>query len=572
MPLGAIKCLLVDDLEANLIALKALLSRDADEILLAQSGQEALELLLSHEEVAIAIVDVRMPGMDGFELAELMRGVERTRHVPIIFLTAGTYDSEYRFRGYEAGAVDFLHKPIEPAVLRSKVDVFIELWRQRQSLARQRDDLRIIAEEKSRLVEELRASEERLRTLTHDLEETVAARTRALTVSQEQLRALAAELNLAEQRERKRLATELHDHLAQMLVLCRLRLGQNKRLTGPDADPRGLIRQTEEALDQALAYTRTLVAELSPPVLYEFGLMAALRWLAERMQRDGFEVTLQERGQAGEAPPEEQAVLLFQSVRELLMNAQKHAGCDRALVALSHHPGEIGLTIRDEGCGFDVSAANVAQGEESSRVSTVGFGLFSIRERMRAMGGTFDIESTVGGGTTARLVLPIVARTVPVALEHTQGNRAGGAERSAVTHASPVSESPPDAARGKVRVLLVDDHAMVRQGLRSLLEGYHDVEVVGEASNGEEAIDAVARLQPGVVVMDVSMPKMNGIEATAHIKRRHPNAVVIGLSVQATPETRADMVRAGAETLLTKEGAVEELYGAIQHAVGNRPQ
>lgn len=137
--------LLVDDLEENLLSLEALLRRDDLELLKARSGDEALEILL-RGDVALALVDVQMPGLDGFELAELMRGNERTRHIPIIFVTAGSADGQRRFRGYEAGAVDFIQKPIEPDILRSKVDVFFQLYRQRQQLAVQRDELAAQAE------------------------------------------------------------------------------------------------------------------------------------------------------------------------------------------------------------------------------------------------------------------------------------------------------------------------------------------------------------------------------------------------------------------------------------------
>ncbi|MBN9165278.1 MAG: response regulator, partial [Myxococcales bacterium] len=126
--------LIVDDTEDNLVALEALLRRDGLTILKARSGAEALELLLAHE-VALALVDVQMPEMDGFELAELMRGAERTKHVPIIFVTAGSRDPQCVFRGYETGAVDFLFKPLDPHVLRGKADVFFELHRQRNELA-----------------------------------------------------------------------------------------------------------------------------------------------------------------------------------------------------------------------------------------------------------------------------------------------------------------------------------------------------------------------------------------------------------------------------------------------------
>jgi len=129
-----IKFLLVDDTAENLVALEALIRRKGLELLLARSGPEALELLLVHD-VALALLDVQMPGMDGFELAELMRGTARTKHVPIIFVTAGARDPQRVFKGYDAGAVDFLFKPIDPHILKSKTDVFFELARERQEVS-----------------------------------------------------------------------------------------------------------------------------------------------------------------------------------------------------------------------------------------------------------------------------------------------------------------------------------------------------------------------------------------------------------------------------------------------------
>lgn len=140
-----IRFLLVDDLEENLVALEALLQREGLTCVKARSGEEALELLLVHD-FALALLDVQMPGMNGFELAEFMRGSERSRHVPIIFLTAGTADQQRRFRGYEAGAVDFIQKPIEADILRSKAAVFFDLHDQRRQLTVQRDELEALAE------------------------------------------------------------------------------------------------------------------------------------------------------------------------------------------------------------------------------------------------------------------------------------------------------------------------------------------------------------------------------------------------------------------------------------------
>ncbi|NCP13948.1 MAG: hybrid sensor histidine kinase/response regulator [Sphingomonadales bacterium] len=134
------KFLLVDDLEENLFALEALLAREGLELHRARSGEEALELILEHE-YALALLDVQMPGMDGFELAEIMRANTRSQHIPIIFLTAGSGDATRKFHGYEAGAVDFINKPIEPTILRSKSNIFLDMFVQRQQIVVQRDKL-----------------------------------------------------------------------------------------------------------------------------------------------------------------------------------------------------------------------------------------------------------------------------------------------------------------------------------------------------------------------------------------------------------------------------------------------
>lgn len=133
---GDAKVLIVDDREENLEVLSALIAAPGVSLLKASSGEAALELLLQHD-VALALIDVRMPGMDGFQLAEFMRGSERTCRVPIIFVTAGVPESGRIFKGYEAGAVDFLFKPLDPKLLQGKVSVFIELFRQRQQLSAQ---------------------------------------------------------------------------------------------------------------------------------------------------------------------------------------------------------------------------------------------------------------------------------------------------------------------------------------------------------------------------------------------------------------------------------------------------
>jgi signal transduction histidine kinase len=430
-----------------------------------------------------------------------------------------------------------------------------------ERIAQRTRELQAANETLGRELSDRRRAEDELRRLTNELETRVAARTADLLHSQARLRALASELVLTEQRERRQLATDLHDYLAQLLVLGRLKLTQaaSKPM---ERDAGELILQTQEVLKQALTYTRTLVADLSPPVLREFGLPAALQWLAEHMGPHGLSVTVEI---AKDCPilPEDEAVLLFQSVRELLMNVSKHAGVAQASVTLSIPRQDcLQIIVADGGKGFDPTAVDRP---------TEQFGLFSIRERMQVMGGILEIESSPGHGTTAKLTLPIS----PKATEAPPTGLAG-----APIEQGPQDESPgvtPEAGRtmgraarpsfqqtAKVRVLLADDHAMVRQGLRNVLESYQDLQVIGEARDGMEAIELAQTLKPDVIVMDVNMPRLDGVAATSRVKLEQPATTVIGLSVNGARQVAEAMRQAGASAFLTKDSVADQLYQAIQ--------
>ncbi|HEU5201521.1 MAG TPA: response regulator [Nitrospira sp.] len=409
---------------------------------------------------------------------------------------------------------------------------------------------------------DLQVSQMKLERFAEELELQVAHRTQELVRSQEELRHLATELNLTEQRERKRLAAELHDHLQQLLVLGKLKVGQVKRFaeTVPTLVTKS-IYETDELLSEALTYTRTLVAELSPPVLRDHGLSAALKWLGGYMKKHNMTVKVTVPEPDGLALPEDQAMLLFQSVRELLINTSKHARTHEAWLTLKTLPGQLLIEVKDYGIGFVPASETTAAlpGGLSSR-----FGLFSIRERMKALGGSLDVQSSPGKGTTATLTLPLFC----LPGEHESTMPTGDlAERKFAGHRR---EDSTLQENKRTSVLLVDDHAMVRQGLRAVLEGYDDVEIIGEACDGEEAVAAVCQLHPQVVIMDINMPRLNGIEATAEIKARYPDISVIGLSVNSGGDNRSAMLRAGASALLTKEAAVDELYKTIQRALAEK--
>jgi signal transduction histidine kinase len=250
-------------------------------------------------------------------------------------------------------------------------------------------------------ITERKRAEAQLRQLKDNLEARVSERTEELTESQKRLRVLATELTDTEQRERQRLAVELHDDLAQLLALTRIKLSQAKQQ--PMQPPLAkIITDADEFTSKAMTYTRTLISQLSPPALSEFGLPMALQWLTEQMPERDLSVSLDIKTQIPPIP-EDHARLLFQSIRELLINCVKHAETHEATLTLEQVDGSLYIQISDHGAGFDPLVSASKNAHSTAR----GFGLFSIRERMLALGGRFELESSPGNGTTATLVLPV---------------------------------------------------------------------------------------------------------------------------------------------------------------------
>ena len=393
-------------------------------------------------------------------------------------------------------------------------------------------------------------SEAQLQQWTLELEQRVHERTQALLASQERLRALASDLSATEQQERRRLATELHDYLAQLLVVGRMKLGQARPLVG-DPKTQKILDEADDVLTQSLNYTRFLVAELSPQVLYQFGLPAALKWLGGQMKTHGLQVAV--HCEIDHLPlAEESAVILYQSVRELLFNVVKHACTEEAAISLTCDGNKtVRVTVTDQGCGFNPMGMPEADRHPPGR-----FGLFNVQERIEAVGGHMDVISAIDTGTSITLTAPFNISEPSPAVPPPEE----------VTH----PEFSPISSSQRLRILLVDDHAMVRQGLRSVLESYHDLEVIGEAGDGESAVSLTDALSPDVVVMDINMPKVDGIEATRQIISRHPDIIVIGLSVQNERHIEEMMVSAGAAVFVTKERAAVQLYEAIISTVRTR--
>lgn len=353
----SVKFLIVDDREENLIALEALLRRDGLEILQAKGGEAALELLLRHD-VALALVDVNMPDMDGFALAELMRGAQRTRHVPIIFVTASTQEQTREFRGYDAGAVDFLFKPLDPRILRHKTDTFFELHRQRKEL-----------EETLRLAETFMAA------VGHDLKTPLNAI------------ALGTELILSnpDSSANKRTAERIRSSSKRMqrmiddlFDLARARLGSGIPIERTSADlvttTRRVVAEVETA-NPALTITLVVAPDLA----------AVGDWDADRVA---------------------------QVVSNLLSNAVRHGKKGAPIgVSLAADGEDVILTVHNEGAVAPdvlphIFAPFRSRSDYRARAEGLGLGLFIVERIVHAHGGRVDVVSDEARGTTFRVSLP----------------------------------------------------------------------------------------------------------------------------------------------------------------------
>jgi signal transduction histidine kinase len=382
----AVKFLLVDDLEDNLLVLEALLERPELELLKARSGREALELLLLHE-VALALIDVQMPEMDGFELAELMRGMERTRHVPIIFVTAGLREPHRVFQGYDAGAVDFLFKPVDARILQHKARTFFELDRQRQELSAQLERLRQSEEHKERLMSELedtlRFNETFVAAVGHDLRNPL----NAILMAAGLLLARSSEpelLNLVERirSSGKRMASMIDD----LSDLARARLGNGLAVQREPADFAAMAKKVVQE-HRGASPDRVIELELQGDLLGEWDgvrIEQALSNLIGNALRHG-----------DKSRPVEVSLRGFAEDRVL---AEVHNQGAIAPEAMPHlfDPFRRGKDIR-------------------GRSEGLGLGLYIVRQVVLAHGGEVEVESDTESGTTFRLILPRhrTSETVP---------------------------------------------------------------------------------------------------------------------------------------------------------------
>ncbi len=400
----------------------------------------------------------------------------------------------------------------------------------------------------SRDLTERREAEDALRMMNESLERRVQERTAEMEDYQTRLRAMALQLSKTQEEERQRIAANLHDNLAQLLALSEMRLsGLKKRID--DSQLTKSLSDVEKYIDQAIKYTRSLMIDLSPPVLQKRELLPAIQWLAHEMETHGLKTTIRDDGKP-KPVSDEAFTILFQGVRELLFNVIKHADCNRATLSLKRNGPCVYVHVRDTGRGFD---------PHSSRQNDRAFGLFTLRERLRLIGGRIEIDSKPRAGTHVMICASLDERPqkgrIITSTELLDAQRDG---------------EPSHAEKDPIRVLIVDDHKMMRDGLRKVLEEEPGIHIVAEAVDGSMAVSATTKYKPDVVLMDVNMPKVDGIEASRRITRLKNPPAVIGLSIHEDKQTEQSIRRAGACDYLSKRETADKLYSTIRRWAKNR--
>ncbi|MEX5746870.1 ATP-binding protein [Massilia sp. X63] len=392
------KLLIVDDLPENLRALDALIRGEGRLVYQASSGDHALALMLEHD-FALAILDVQMPGMDGFELAELMRGTERTRNIPIVFVSAAGRELNYAFKGYESGAVDFLYKPLDSDAVRSKVNVFVTLDQQRRQMQRQMAALERSRQEQETLLRELNQTQEELQ--------------RSLRMRDEFMSLVAHEL-------RTPLNTLFLEAQMRSLQLKRGTLGAinpdqfEAMIRRDERQIKSMIRLIDDMLDVSRMRSGQLSIRPGQVQLMDL-LERVVSDLSLQASATGCKLSLNPH------PPVEgcwDEFRIEQVVVNLLTNALRYGGGQPVEVSVQYAGDTVSIHVRDEGKGIAPSDLErifepYERGARNGEPKGLGLGLYISRQLAISHGGELRVTSKPGEGSTFTLVLPTCRQTEP---------------------------------------------------------------------------------------------------------------------------------------------------------------
>ncbi len=372
--------------------------------------------------------------------------------------------------------------------------------------------------------------------------------------------------------ERHRLAREMHDTVAQAIagVFMQLETAQNYLAANRIDAARELIGQSRNLAKAALEETRRAVQNLNSPLLESLTPAQAIAAEAARFEAEhNVAAPFVLSGEERPLTPDQQAALL-RIAQECLANAGRHAQAVRVRVGLQFTENEVLLRVEDDGAGFDVE-------NRKEPGPTGGYGLFGVMERARLLGGEVKIESALGWGTRILARLPMAAGVgerewvarwrLGSGVENTAETGAIQSPKSQLQNV-PTSDIPhPTPALPRLRVVIADDHAITRQGVRTMLESGGEIEVVGEAADGAEAEAMTLALRPAMVLMDAQMPNVDGMEATRRLRAACPEIPVVILTTFQTDDTVRDALRAGARGYLLKTADAADLVAAVKAAI-----
>jgi len=392
------KLLIVDDLPENLLALEALVRGHGRPVFEARSAEEALDLMLTHE-FALAILDVQMPGMNGFELAELMRGTERTRHIPIIFVSAAGRELNYAFKGYESGAVDFLQKPLDPHVVASKVNVFVELHRHKKALHREVEALAALHRKQEALVQQLQSTQ-------RELERAVRMRDDFMSMVSHELRTPLNTLYLETQVRKLHLSKGNTVHF-----------GPDRLPAMIDRDQRqiqSMVRLIDDMLDVTRLRSGSLTLQPKPMDLAALA-RHVVENLAQQIDAAGCAVMLDAPEPVHGSWDE---FRIEQVATNLITNALRYGGGNPVHIRVSRCDDWANLVVRDEGMGIAPADQQriFEQFERTeasrSKAAGLGLGLYITRQIVLSHGGQVEVCSRAGEGATFTVRLPLVATSI----------------------------------------------------------------------------------------------------------------------------------------------------------------
>jgi DNA-binding NarL/FixJ family response regulator/signal transduction histidine kinase len=343
--------------------------------------------------------------------------------------------------------------------------------------------------------------------------------------------------------ERNRLAREIHDTLAQSLTTLVLDLTMHagsvrRQAPALEADANAMLDTARDALSEV----RRSIWNLQPGALDGRSLAQAIDAELRGLARAGIEGTLEVRGAVIELASGVEAAVL-RVAQESIANVRKHSHASHVVVTLEYGADDITLRVDDDGRGL-TDAAQRPRGLEG------GFGVTSMRARARLLGGELHLTARPGGGVALTCVLPFDGMP---------------AHQRAEPESSPVE---PAAARHLIRVAIADDHALVRQGVRHLLEAQGNVAIVGEATDGEEALTVVQRERPDLLLLDIQMPRLGGLGVLERLRALELPTRVIVITTFAQDETVFQAMRLGARGYLLKDATAAELRQAIDTVAG----